>query len=63
MLKREYYGHNNVLDEDMYRTYSDEGYKIRQVETDIIYDEAIDIESKHYTYEETDIPIEEEEEE
>ena len=25
MLKREFYGHNNVLDEDMYRTYSDEG--------------------------------------
>ena len=63
MLKREFYGHNNVLDEDMYRTYSDEGFKIRQVETGIIYDEAIDIESKHYTYEETDIPIEPEEDE
>lgn len=63
MLKREFYGHNNVLDEDMYRTYSDEGFKIRQVETDIIYDEAIDLESKHFTYEETDIPIEPEEDE
>ena len=58
MLKREFYGHNDVLDEDMYRTYSDEGYKIRQIETGIIYDEAIDLESKNYTYEETDIPIE-----
>ena len=58
MLVREFYGHNNVLDEDMYRTYSDEGFKIKQIETGIIYDEAIDLESKHYTYEETDIPIE-----
>ena len=58
MLVREFYGHNNVLDEDMYKTYSDEGFKIRQIETGIIYDEAIDLESKNYTYEETDIPIE-----
>lgn len=43
------------------RTYSDEGMKIRQVETDTIYDEAIDVEPVRYTYEETDIPIEPEE--
>ena len=45
------------------RTWSDERMKIRQIETDILYDEAIDIEPLRYTYAETDIPIEEEEEE
>jgi len=63
MLKREFYKHSDFFDEDMYRTYSDEDFKIRQLETGILYDEAIDLESKHYTYEETDIPIEPEEEE
>ena len=46
----------------LYRTYSDEQYKIKQVETGNIYDEAIDIENANYTYEETDILIESEEE-
>ena len=31
------------------RTYSDEGFKIRQVSTGIIYDEAVDIVDKEYT--------------
>lgn len=44
------------------RTYSDRGMKMEQVETGIIYDEAIDVIPCRYTYEETDIPIEEEEE-
>jgi hypothetical protein len=39
---------------NLYRTYSDEQYKIRQIETGNIYDEAIDIETSNYTYEETD---------
>jgi len=43
------------------RTYSDAGFKIRQIETGDIYDEAIDIEGR-FTYEETDIPLEEPEE-
>ena len=43
---------------NLYRTYSDDGLKIRKVGTDEIYDEAIDIEGAPYTYEETDIPIE-----
>lgn len=46
----------------LYRTYSDEQYKIKQVETGNIYDEAIDIENANYTYEETDVLIESEEE-
>lgn len=43
---------------NLYRSYSDKGYKIKQVETGVIYDEAIDVESAPYTYEETDILIE-----
>lgn len=43
----------------LYRTYSDKGVKIRQVETHIEYDEAIDVENTEYTYEETAVPIEE----
>ena len=45
------------------RTYSDTGKKIRKVGTGEIYDEAIDIATSGYTYEETDesneIPAEE----
>lgn len=44
----------------LFRTYSDKGYMIRQKETGNIYQEAIDVGSSNYTYEETDIPIEEE---
>ena len=40
------------------RHYSDLGMKIRQVETGIVYDDAVDIIPCRYTYEETDIPIE-----
>lgn len=47
---------------NLYRTYSDENYKIRQVETGVIYDEAIDVENAEYTYEETEEKIEELEE-
>ena len=46
----------------LYRTYSDEQYKIKQVETGNIYDEAIDIETANYTYVETEEKIELEEE-
>ena len=42
----------------LYRTYSDEGYKIKQNETGIIYDEAIDVEDSNYTYTETEEKIE-----
>lgn len=46
---------------DLYRTYSDEGYKIQKVGTDEIYDEAIDVADSEYTYEETDELLTEEE--
>lgn len=45
---------------NLYRTYSDNNKKIRQIETDIIYDEAIDVETSLYTYEETEEEIENE---
>ena len=37
-------------------TYSDEHFKIRQLDTGFIYDEAYDV--VHHEYEETDIKIE-----
>lgn len=43
---------------NLYRTYSDANYKIRQIETGAIYDEAIDVEGAEYTYEETEEKIE-----
>lgn len=42
-------------------TYSDAGMKIKQVETGIVYDSAVDVPGK-YTYTETDIPIQDLEE-
>lgn len=42
---------------DLIRTYSDSGYKIRQDQTGIIYDDAVDVDYAGYTYTETDIPI------
>lgn len=39
--------------------WSDEGLKIRQVETGIVYDDAVDVMPCRYSYEETDEPIEE----
>ena len=46
---------------NLYRTYSDEGFYIRQNPTGVEYSEAIDVENAPYTYEETDKPIETEE--
>lgn len=42
----------------LYRTYSDENFYIRQVETGNIYSEAVDVEDAPYTYKETDELIE-----
>lgn len=40
------------------RHYSDMGMMIKQVETGILYEDAVDYLPCIYTYEETDIPIE-----
>ena len=58
MIKREFYKERND-GVKLYKTYSDENYRIRKVGTDEIYDEAIDIESSNYEYIETDEKIEE----
>lgn len=62
MIKREFFMKRSD-GVNLYRTYSDENYRIRQIETGQIYDEAIDVEDAPYTYEETDEKIEELEEE
>ncbi|MBR6515936.1 MAG: hypothetical protein IKT40_03680 [Bacilli bacterium] len=43
---------------NLYRTYSDKGLYIKQVETGAEYTEAIDVENAPYTYVETDKKIE-----
>lgn len=56
MIKREVY----MTRQDgvtLFKTYSDENYKIRQVETDNVYDAAIDVENAKFTYEETEEKI------
>lgn len=42
-----------LKDDTLIRHYSDNGMKLLQVETGIVYDEAIDIAPCLYTYEET----------
>ena len=59
MIKKEFYK-TRKDGINLYRTYSDEGYRIKQIDTSNVYDEAIDIEDAPYTYEETDMLIEEE---
>ena len=45
---------------NLYRTYSNEGYMIHKLNTEEIYDEAIDVENAPFEYEETTEKIEEE---
>lgn len=60
MIKKEFYKTRSD-GVNLYITYSDENYRIRQVETGSIFDEAIDVETSNYTYEETAELIEKEE--
>lgn len=53
MIIREYYKTRSDGVE-LYKTYSDAGYLIQQVETGAEYDEAIDVAGAPYTYAETD---------
>lgn len=48
---------------NLYRTYSDEGFKIQKIGTDEIYDEAIDVEGAPFYYFETMEKVETPEEE
>ena len=58
IVSLEYYTDDSRL---LVVTRSDQGMKIRQNETGMIYDMAIDVPNK-YTYSETDIPVELDEE-
>lgn len=51
-----------IISETRVRHYSDLNMYIKQVETGKIYEDAVDNMPCIYTYEETDIPIESEEE-
>lgn len=57
MIKREFFK-TRKDGVNLYKTYSDEGYRIKQIETGNVYDEAIDIENASYNYEETEDKIE-----
>ena len=45
---------------DLEKHYSSTGMMIKQIETDTLYSEAVDVIPCPFTYEETDIPIDEE---
>ena len=52
MVKKEY--HSTRADGvKLYKTYSTDNFKIRQLETGHVYDTAIDVEGAPFTYEET----------
>ena len=53
MIRKELYDKERKL----YYTYSDEDYRIRQVETGIVFDNAVDTEDATFTYEETNEKI------
>ena len=55
MIKQE------IIDNTVVRHWSDAGVKIRQIETDTLWNDAVDILPCAFTYEETDIPIDDEE--
>ena len=60
MIIREFFKTRNDS-VDLYITYSDNGVKINKVGTDVIYDDAVDVEGASFTYEETDVPIDSDE--
>ena len=61
MIIKEFYKTRND-GVNLYRNYSNGNFRILQEQTGEIYDEAIDVEDAPYTYIETDVKIEMEEE-
>lgn len=57
MIVREFY-ETRFDGVNLYRTYSDTNHYIRQIETGVVYSDAIDVEDAPYTYEETEDIIE-----
>jgi hypothetical protein len=43
---------------NLFKTYSDKGYYIKQMPTGVVYGEAIDVEDAPFYYEETNVTIE-----
>lgn len=43
-----------IISDTLIKHYSDAGFLIRQIETGILYGEAVDLRPCRYTYEETD---------
>lgn len=54
-----YIDDNGNAREELIKHCSDEGFMIKQVETGLMYSEAVDVYPCRYTYEETDEPINE----
>lgn len=46
-----------ILADERIRHYSDLNMFIRQIETDTLYEDAVDVQPCPYTYEETNLPI------
>lgn len=46
------------INDTLVRHYSDAGFMMRQVETGVLYSDAVDVVPCRYTYEETDTPVE-----
>lgn len=59
MVKTEYFT-TRADGVKLYRTFSTEGKALLQVETGIVYSEAVDIEGASYTYEEVEADEDEE---
>ena len=57
MIQKEFYRKRND-GVSLFRTYSVADCYIRQVETGIIYPEAVDVENSGFTYEELDVKLE-----
>ncbi len=53
MIKKEYFT-TRKDGVKLYKTYSDSGFYIRKVGTEEVYDEAIDVQSATFEYEETE---------
>lgn len=45
---------------NLYRTYSDDGHRIVQTDTGVVYDEAVDVENSGHIYAESEEMIEDE---
>ena len=55
-IQREYFG-ERADSVKLYRTFSDAAMMIRQNETGVLLDEAVDVEDANFTYTETDVKI------